>query len=137
LGIGELSLPQPAGTGGVFLYILGNRGDSSKSTTAPLPAIYEQPAKINTVAIADESPEKKDEERVMAKLKAIAAKNWPDDFSTQEYWINEEIEAYKEMKQIPDNSIKRKAQRNWPYDFSTQKYWYNEQIEAKERLNAK
>ena len=68
------------------------------------------------------------------KLKAKAKKDWPDDYSTQEYWINEEIEAYGYMKTIPDGSIKRKAQQDWPLDFSTQKYWYDEQIEAKERI---
>ena len=71
---------------------------------------------------------------IREKLKAKAKKDWPDDFTTQEYWVNEEMEAYKYMKTIPDGSIKRKAQHDWPLDFSTQKFWYNEQIEAKERM---
>lgn len=76
-----------------------------------------------------------EEERIITILKAKAKRDWPDDYSVQEYWINEQIEAYHYMLTIPDNDrIKKKAQRNWPLDFSTQRFWYNEQIEAKERL---
>lgn len=76
-----------------------------------------------------------EEESIITKLKAKAKRDWPEDYTTQEYWINEEIEAYHYMLRIPNNNkIKKKAQRDWPLDFSTQKYWYNEQIEAKERL---
>nr|WP_315152337.1 hypothetical protein [uncultured Flavobacterium sp.] len=76
-----------------------------------------------------------EEERIITKLKAKAKRDWPDDYSVQEYWINEQIEAYHYMLTIPDNDrIKKKAQRDWPLDFSVQKYWYSEQLEAKERL---
>ena len=74
------------------------------------------------------------EKSIFAKLKAKAKRDWPNDFTTQEYWINEQKEAYEYMKSIPNDDIKRKAQRDWPIDFTTQKYWYNEQIEARERL---
>lgn len=75
-----------------------------------------------------------DEEIIIAKLKVKAKRDWPDDYSTQEFWINEQIEAYHYMLTIPNNRIKKKAQRDWPLDFLTQQFWYNEQIEAKERL---
>lgn len=76
-----------------------------------------------------------EEERIITKLKAKAKRDWPDDYSVQEYWVNEQIEAYHYMLTIPDNDrIKKKAQRDWPLDFSVQKYWYSEQLEAKERL---
>jgi hypothetical protein len=78
--------------------------------------------------------DKNEEKSIFAKLKARAKRDWPNDYTTQEYWINEQKEAYKYMKSIPNDDIKRKAQRDWPIDFTTQKYWYNEQIEAKERL---
>ena len=68
------------------------------------------------------------------KLKDKAKRDWPNDYTTQEYWINQQLEAYEQMKQIPNDAIKRQAQRDWPLDFSTQLYWYNQQIEAKERL---
>ena len=74
------------------------------------------------------------EEEITQKLKAKARKDWPDDYSTQEFWVNEQIDAYKYMLTIEDNSIKAKAQQDWPLDFTTQKFWYNEQIEAQERL---
>ena len=78
--------------------------------------------------------EKKEEKIIFAKLKEKAKRDWPNDYTTQEYWINEQKEAYEYMKSIPNDEIKKKAQRDWPLDFSTQKFWYNEQIEAKKRL---
>lgn len=74
------------------------------------------------------------QEAVLVKLKAKARQDWPDDYSTQEYWVNKELEDYKYMKEIPSRSLKSKAQQDWPLDFSTQKYWYNQQIEAQERM---
>lgn len=74
------------------------------------------------------------EEVVLAKLKAKARQDWPDDYSTQEFWVNKEIADYKYMNEIPDGSIKSRAQQDWPLDFSTQKFWYNQQIEAQERM---
>lgn len=76
-----------------------------------------------------------EEENIIKKLKTKAKKNWPDDYTTQEFWINEQIEAYHYMLTISNSDrIKKKAQRDWPLDFLTQKFWYNEQIEAKHRL---
>ncbi|WP_342327626.1 hypothetical protein [Pedobacter sp. FW305-3-2-15-E-R2A2] len=62
-----------------------------------------------------------EEEEVLAKLKA----DWPDDYSTQEYWVKTELEDYRYMKEVPAGSLKSKVQRDWPLDFSTQKYWYS------------
>jgi hypothetical protein len=93
-----------------------------------------QPQSPTTSAPPTVDKEQQDEEVVREKLKAKAKKDWPDDYTTQEFWVNEEIEAYKYMKTIPDGSVKRKAQHDWPLDFSTQKFWYNEQVEAKERM---
>lgn len=76
-----------------------------------------------------------EEENIIEKLKAKAKRDWPDDYTTQEFWINEQIEAYHYMLAIPNNDrIKKKAQRDWPLDFTTQQFWYKEQLEAKERL---
>ncbi|KOS08151.1 hypothetical protein AM493_01195 [Flavobacterium akiainvivens] len=69
------------------------------------------------------------------KLKERAKRDWPDDYVTQEFWVNEQLDAYDYMLKIEENSIKKKAQQDWPLDFVTQKFWYNEQIEAKNRIN--
>ena len=70
-----------------------------------------------------------EEANIIAKLKVKAKRNWPDDYTTQEFWINQQIEAYHNMLTIPDTDrIKKKAQRDWPLDFTTQQFWYNEQI---------
>ena len=77
---------------------------------------------------------KTQKKQIIAKLKKRAKRDWPNDYTTQEFWINEQIEAYEYMLTIENNSIKKQAQRDWPLDFLTQKFWYNEQIEARERL---
>lgn len=71
---------------------------------------------------------------VQEKLKEKAKKDWPDDYTTQEYWVREQLEAYDYMLTIPDGTVKQKAQKDWPLDYVTQKFWYDEQIQAKERL---
>lgn len=71
---------------------------------------------------------------IIEQLKAKAARDWPNDYSTQEFWINEQIVAYDHMLTVHDDAVKRAAQRDWPLDFTTQKYWYYQQMEAKERL---
>jgi uncharacterized membrane protein YhiD involved in acid resistance len=89
-----------------------------------------------TVKKDEQSVEDKERDIIKDKLKAKAAKTWPNDYTTQEFWIDENLEAYDFMRTIPeDDPIKKKAMRDWPLDFSTQKFWYNEQIEAKSRLN--
>lgn len=85
-------------------------------------------------AMVSDDPGKKAEAQITEKLKAKAARDWPNDYTTQEYWINQELEDYKYMLAIPDGPVKRQAERDWPYDYSTQKYWYDQQLEAKERL---
>lgn len=85
---------------------------------------------LDSVARASEREEK----LITEKLKVKAKRDWPNDYVTQEYWINKQIEAYKYMKSIPEDKIKLRAQRDWPLDFVTQMFWYNKQIEAKDRL---
>ena len=85
---------------------------------------------LDSVAKASEREEK----LIIEKLKVKAKRDWPNDYVTQEFWINKQIKAYKYMESIPEDKIKLRAQRDWPLDFVTQMFWYNKQIEAKERL---
>lgn len=89
---------------------------------------------LDSISKLEREKEREKDLLVLKKIKEIAKRDWPNDYTTQEYWINEQMEAYEYMKQIPDDKIKRKAEQDWPYDFSTQKYWYNEQVQAKERI---
>lgn len=69
------------------------------------------------------------------KIKEVAKQNWPDDYVTQEFWIKEQMAAFRHMKEIrDDDKIKQEAQKSWPLDFVTQKFWYYEQLKAKQRL---
>lgn len=87
----------------------------------------------SVTSVVETSPSEKD--IIKEKLKVKAQRDWPNDYTTQEYWVNEQLDAYDYMLGIENNSIKKQAQRDWPLDFTTQKYWYNEQIEALERMN--
>jgi len=84
---------------------------------------------------AEKVQEKREWDSIYLLLTDIAQKDWPDDYSTQDFWLNLQKEDYQYMKWVPDEKLKKKAQRDWPLDFSTQKFWYDKQIEAKERLN--
>lgn len=67
---------------------------------------------------------------------------WPDDYSMQEYYINEQTEALinfhklqNEVKSIPEKiNILKKAESEWPKDYAMQLYHANEQIEALKNL---
>lgn len=127
----------------IALIVIANIGDKKESTsnnavsTTTETQSTTQQEQVNTAPTeADIEAEKASAEKqaIIEKLKARAKRDWPNDYTTQEYWINEQIEAYEYMLTIENNSIKKQAQRDWPLDFSTQKYWYNEQIEARERL---
>jgi hypothetical protein len=117
----------------IIIIVTVNLGDKTKNNEPSIVTTLP----VDTVVAIDfpkENIENSEKELIINKLKSKAKIDWPNDFTTQEYWLNEQIEDYEYMLTIEDNSIKRQAQRDWPLDFSTQKYWYNEQIEARERL---
>lgn len=91
-------------------------------------------AEEKMINLNENENEKIIENEIKNKIKAKAKKTWPNDFVTQEYWINEQIKAYKYMKKISNDKIKKRAERDWPLDFVTQKYYYDEQILAKKRI---
>jgi hypothetical protein len=115
---------------GVFAFFLflafGSMDDDKKNVANP---------DISTAS--GENPDKgmtSEKSEILEKLKAKAKKDWPNDYTTQEFWVKEQLEAYDDMLTIPDDALKQKAQQDWPLDFVTQKFWYNEQIQAKERI---
>lgn len=122
---------------GLFLFFLliafGSMDDkkSKDSSYRSLNSIETPDVHPQEIESQNTDPKK---EAIIIKLKEKAKKDWPNDYSTQEFWVNEQVEAYDYMETIEDNPIKQKAQRDWPLDFSTQKYWYEEQIEAKNRI---
>ncbi|MES2650629.1 MAG: hypothetical protein V4663_02760 [Bacteroidota bacterium] len=123
----------------IIAIVIGNLGDKAKDNEPFVAAILpintlETNDTVETSGLAKENMENSEKEFVINELKSKARIDWPNDFTTQEYWLNKQIEDYEYMLTIEDNSIKRQAQRDWPLDFSTQKYWYTEQIEARERM---
>jgi hypothetical protein len=120
----------------VVMICLQSTKDKEIAGVNPQPVSANTGPGISATPINKDTPEMLEEERITEKLKLKAAKNWPNDYSTQEYWVNQEVEDYKYMRTIPAGPIKRQADRNWPYDYTTQKYWYDEQILARERLKS-
>jgi len=117
-----------------FLLIAFGSMDDKKTKDSSYKSLnsYETPDVHPQEIEATKTDSKK--EAIIIKLKEKAKQDWPNDYSTQEFWINQQIEAYDYMETIDDNPIKKQAQRDWPLDFSTQKFWYEQQIEAKNRL---
>lgn len=116
-----------------FIFIAFGSIDDKKNKVSSYRSIENlESSDIHPQEIEIKTDLKKD--AIIIRLKEKAKKDWPNDYSTQEYWINEQSEAYDYMETIDDNPIKRQAQRDWPLDFSTQKYWYEEQVEAKNRI---
>ncbi|MEB3800795.1 hypothetical protein INQ45_06860 [Flavobacterium columnare] len=124
----------------IALIVIANLGDKDKTSTTTTETQKvvetEQPNNTENETVANAEQDKADVEKeaITEKLKAKAKRDWPNDFTTQEFWVNEQIEAYEYMLTIENNSIKAKAQQDWPLDFTTQKFWYNEQIDAQERM---
>ena len=121
----------------IVIVNLGGKDETSATSTQTQNVIEtEQSNTTQTETVADGEQDKADTEKeaIIEKLKAKAKRDWPNDFTTQEFWVNEQIDAYEYMLTIENNSIKAKAQQDWPLDFTTQKFWYNEQIEAQTRM---
>ncbi|MGH2664868.1 hypothetical protein [Flavobacterium sp.] len=119
----------------IALILISNiREKDSKISNQPEKQSVTKELNSNPVSGNEEESLNAEKEIVLEKLKVKAKRDWPDDFTTQEFWINQQIEDYEYMLSIENNSIKSKAQKNWPLDFTTQKFWYGEQIEAQERM---
>lgn len=121
----------------ISLIVLANISSNNKtSNTVGNQNVVETQKSNTTEAISsthqDENDAIKDE--IIEKLKSKAGRDWPNDYTTQEFWVNQQIEDYEYMLTIEDNSIKSQAQQDFPLDFTTQKFWYNQQIDAQERM---
>ena len=68
---------------------------------------------------------------------------WPNDYSMQEYYINEQLQALTDVKNLQKevkehlekNRIVQRAIQEWPKDYTMQLYRANEEIKAYQRLN--
>jgi len=77
---------------------------------------------------------------VAEKIKAKAAKDWPDNFQMQKFQIEQETEAYNTIRGLintPDynSDILKKAIDDWSDSYQMQKYQYEKQLEAYKELN--
>lgn len=79
------------------------------------------------------------DESILAKIKADAQKEWPDDYEMQNYERDNQIKAYRELTRLnsyPDvpsdvlTKIKAKAKADWPDDYEMQLYTVQGQIDA-------
>jgi hypothetical protein len=75
---------------------------------------------------------------VLSQVKAKAAQDFPDDYSTQKYVIQTQEQAYTNIQNYRDQRVpqtvfaklKQKAASDFPLDFSTQKYVLDTQCTA-------
>ena len=81
--------------------------------------------------------------QVAESIKANAERQWPDDYSMQEYEIKEQSKAYKKVQHwIYQNrynkvykEIAENAQRQWHEDYTMQFYEIERQVEAFNSIN--
>lgn len=81
-----------------------------------------------------------EEEKKIIKSRSKA--EWPDDYSMQEHYIKEQVQALIDIKRLKNefkNDLEKfkiidKAIREWPDDYSMQTYIANQEIEAYKRL---
>ncbi len=119
--------------------------------TAPIEENSKHPMQqqhTNEQSQGDDSPRDSDNPsippEVLNSIKQKAAAEYPNDYSTQVYILEEETEAYLKLQSydnpnIPPkilNSIKQKAAAAHPDDYSTQVYVLEEEIEAYLKLQS-
>lgn len=83
-------------------------------------------------------------QNVMAKIKARAASEFPDDRTAQKDRVKAQSRAYREVqnyenKKIPSEvlvTIKTNIVQNYPYDFTSQLFFINQQANTYLRLGA-
>lgn len=125
----------------VFIGLLGFMAACSNDTVLNDPSLEQQYDESYEDETTPEEQARRDSiqqvyDDVEATLKEKARDTWPNDYTTQEHWVKQQLVDFSYMNRIPDEDpIKQKAERSWPNDYSTQKYWYDEQIAAKERMN--
>jgi hypothetical protein len=68
------------------------------------------------------------------KLAERVRRDYPDDYSTQRFVYNQQVEAYRYMQTVPASSLKSKVERDFLYDYTTQKFVYHQQTDAKEYM---
>lgn len=82
-------------------------------------------------------------QEVLSKVKEAAARDHPNDFSTQKYIINKQLESWDKLKRykptgVPEdvvNPIMEAAWKDHPFDFSVQLYIVEKQVAAWKDLN--
>ncbi len=111
--------------------ILINNSDN----TAPVHSAMEFPDSSNLVVAQDSDGNySQEDQKIIAKIKAKAKRDWPNDYTVQKMTFDQAVEDYLYMKTVTDLSIKRKVQRDWPMDFTVQKMMYNQEVDAKEQM---
>lgn len=72
---------------------------------------------------------------IIAKIKAKAAREFPEEYSLQQFTIKRETAAYYYMKTVADLKIRKKVQREFPMEFSLQEFSYERELAAKESID--
>lgn len=76
---------------------------------------------------------------IVDKIKAQAAKDWPNDYNMQLYQIKSETEAYNKIQALPGTAdyniaILNKAITDWPDNYQMQLYQYDSELKAYKEL---
>lgn len=85
-------------------------------------------------------PKVQKERDFKAEIKEYAKKKWPDDYEMQLYEYNNQMEAFKQITNLPstpdyNEDILLKAVAKWGEDYTMVIYEYNNQLEAYKKMN--
>ena len=62
------------------------------------------------------------------EVKRIATKDYPNDYSMQQYIYNKQLADKEYMSNVTNYSAKAKAKSEYPNDYSMQKYIYDKLV---------
>lgn len=82
-----------------------------------------------------EEEDRKDQE-AYAVIKAKVKRDYPDDYISQKGVYDMAVQAYQDMKLLPDDEIKAKVQHDYPDDYVSQKGVYDMAAKAREEMRA-
>jgi len=83
-----------------------------------------------------EVKEPKIEQKVKAKIKRLAKKEFPDDKEMQDYTYIKQVKAFLYMESVTDKEIKDFAIQEYKNDYDMQQHIYDKNIVAKNYMNS-
>jgi hypothetical protein len=112
--------------------------EAAGTKATPAPTLTAMPATVTAMPpkAAATPKAKKTTTSLEAKCRAIAKREYPNDFAMQKFIYEMQLEAARYMLKVADPNVKTIALREYPEDFAMQKFIYDMQSEAKAAMKS-